>query len=364
MANHYLEFSFQVPLEKDQIMEVKAAWNIVCGGGTDWRLGATADNPEEIQLAQAFPHLKSDPGFDVSQTALALYQHIAAAVDDAEDIDDDSCPALSGIIVDVGELGMYVYADEYGNVEGAAAIVCALQDRKLLKKPLDFSYAYYCSKPRPNEFGGGAVWIADGKADYMGAQEWLGQKHTQHQERLRERANHGVATIIEHGAMHACIPLNAELMDQAHQALAIVDRQETDWLTAGQDFESLDFAKAFPHVDMSDPPPAPVQRLALNMLKALVETEPDGSALHDIAEGFATAPSAYVTTETGTTPSGENALHIRSVQQDDVNNIPQAVNACRALVETVEEHFESAQQLAAAAAKAVTAPAPDPGPAP
>ena len=173
MANHYLDFSFSVPLTPERIKEVSHALKIVQDDKTDWRPGAEAEDPELVPFEQAFPQVASHPGGNVAQTALMLYAHLAAAIDDPDDIEASmGCPSLSGLVFDSGAQKLYVYTQEYGSVDGAAAILCALQARQFIG-PMGFGYAEYCSKPRTNEFHGGAVWVENGEIERTHTVQWL-----------------------------------------------------------------------------------------------------------------------------------------------------------------------------------------------
>ena len=187
----------------------------------------------------------------------------------------------------------------------------------------------------------GAVFIAPGQEpQHITLETWLEHCSQEHQENAsRSDLAPNQPVVLAAGEMHVLIPMAEADRDTVRLALATIDQQGTDWLTAFNDPDSLDFAKAFPHMDMLDPPDGSVQRLALKMLKSLALTNPDSSTFNDIAEGFATAPSAYVTTQIGTTDKGDGALHVLSVEQDDVDNLPQAIRACQAVTETVKKHF-------------------------
>lgn len=44
-------------------------------------------------------------------------------------------------------------------------------------KPVGFSWANWCDKPRPGEFGGGAVYIRKGDTKHLGTDLWLGNQY-------------------------------------------------------------------------------------------------------------------------------------------------------------------------------------------
>ena len=187
----------------------------------------------------------------------------------------------------------------------------------------------------------GAVFIAPGQdPQHMSLATWLENCSQEHQENAsRPDMAPNQPVILAAGQMHVLIPMTKADIDTVRLALATIDEEGTDWLMAFTDPDSLDFASAFPHVDMSGPPDGSGQRLALKMLKALAQTNPDSSTFNDIAEGYATAPSAYVTTQISTTPKGDSALYIVSIEQDDLDNLPHAIRACQVVTETVKNHF-------------------------
>lgn len=188
MANHYLQFSFKVPLTGKQAMETEQAVILVQNENVDWRLGATAEDIGDLDFRQAFPHLATEPKPGVKQTLMALYAGLAAAIDDPEDIEEgQGCPALSGLSFESGPEALYIGSHEYGNVEGAAALIAALQERYGIE-PMGFSYAQHCSKLKIDEFHGGTIWVDHGKVDWMHTSQWLAEKRNELRTRKEARA--------------------------------------------------------------------------------------------------------------------------------------------------------------------------------
>ena len=104
---HYLQFSFKVPLPFEQIKEIELALVFLQHQDTDWHLGAAAEEPdqalEDLDFHKVFPHITTDPGANVKKTAMALYAHLAHAIDDPDDIDAAGmCPSLSGLSFEAG----------------------------------------------------------------------------------------------------------------------------------------------------------------------------------------------------------------------------------------------------------------------
>jgi len=81
--------------------------------------------------------------------------------------EDDSLGGYCGIIVEVegrGEKpGVWFHGDESANVEHLAVIARALIEELEIDEPFLCSWSYTCSKPRIDEFGGGAFAIIRGK---------------------------------------------------------------------------------------------------------------------------------------------------------------------------------------------------------
>jgi len=79
----------------------------------------------------------------------------------------------------VEDAGVWVYSDEYGDVSRLAEIVCRWQHFFHIEEPWSLEYADTCSKPRINEFSGGAVLCWHGEAHYMHTSAWIDQKKKQ-----------------------------------------------------------------------------------------------------------------------------------------------------------------------------------------
>lgn len=89
-------------------------------------------------------------------------------VEDLEDAydnesDDGESDELGGCTVEIDDTNVTVYSEGAGDIDVAVSIFQALLDGLQLEGPLIFEWAATCSKPRPGEFGGGAVIIRRGK---------------------------------------------------------------------------------------------------------------------------------------------------------------------------------------------------------
>ena len=76
---------------------------------------------------------------------------------------DDGAPCQYEIESD----GLWLYAEEYGDVERVADIVAAWQQAQAIEAPWVLTWATTCSKMRLDEFSGGAVAVYKGRAEYF-----------------------------------------------------------------------------------------------------------------------------------------------------------------------------------------------------
>jgi hypothetical protein len=74
--------------------------------------------------------------------------------------EDGDC---GGSCVEVDERGAWFHAQDYGNTDHVEAIAKALVEELEIDEPFVCSWAYTCSKPRIDEFGGGAMVVRRGR---------------------------------------------------------------------------------------------------------------------------------------------------------------------------------------------------------
>ena len=74
--------------------------------------------------------------------------------------DDEWC--YCGTRADVEAKGVWFHAEESGNTDHVEAIARALVEELEISKPFCCSWAYTCSSPRIDEFGGGAMAVRRG----------------------------------------------------------------------------------------------------------------------------------------------------------------------------------------------------------
>jgi hypothetical protein len=101
---------------------------------------------------------------DIPEDKLEKAQEIIDRVE-KELEEDDEC-GYCGCQAELEKGGVWFHGDESINPEHVAEIARALVEELELDKPFYCSWAYTCSKPRIDEFGGGAFVIVRGKQTY------------------------------------------------------------------------------------------------------------------------------------------------------------------------------------------------------
>jgi hypothetical protein len=72
--------------------------------------------------------------------------------------------------------GLYIYHEDWGNIEFTASVLALAQKQFGIDDPWSIQWADWCDKPRPGEFGGGAVVIYKGEATYHNSDQWVHDK--------------------------------------------------------------------------------------------------------------------------------------------------------------------------------------------
>jgi hypothetical protein len=67
-----------------------------------------------------------------------------------------------GAVYEVGDTGVWFHHDENADAEHVAELARALVEELEIDEPFFCSWAYTCSKPRVDEFGGGAFVVKRG----------------------------------------------------------------------------------------------------------------------------------------------------------------------------------------------------------
>jgi len=143
MANNYLQFSFAV----DPGSEERKAW-----------------------IRELLSQVDSD---DPSPEFLAIFKGYG---DDCEGTSWEAELGFSWELDDVD--GLWIYAEENGDTDAVASFLKAfLEFEGGDGAQVGFTYAIWCSRPRINEFSGGAIRVyldgGEAKVSYCDAYEWL-----------------------------------------------------------------------------------------------------------------------------------------------------------------------------------------------
>lgn len=83
-----------------------------------------------------------------------------------KELEDDADEGYCGVEIEVEESGVWFHHDESINPEHLAELARALVEELEIDKPFYCSWAYTCSKPRIDEFGGGAFAVVRGQETY------------------------------------------------------------------------------------------------------------------------------------------------------------------------------------------------------
>lgn len=92
-----------------------------------------------------------------------------------EGTEDEEQPL--GVQVTFEADGIWFYHDESIDVENLAMLVQALLDELEIDAPFVFSWSYTCSKPRLDEFGGGACALKRGEEPFWVDARTLAEIH-------------------------------------------------------------------------------------------------------------------------------------------------------------------------------------------
>jgi 3-deoxy-D-manno-octulosonic-acid transferase len=101
---------------------------------------------------------------------------LVMALDKAADSDEG---AICQYEIEERESAIWVYAEEYGDVQRLADLVAEYQEEYVTVPPWILSWSETCSKMRLDEFGGGAVAVKGGQQKWFNpmleAEQWLQQ---------------------------------------------------------------------------------------------------------------------------------------------------------------------------------------------
>lgn len=98
---------------------------------------------------------------------------VKATIDDHSVREDDQQIDEDFFDYEFDDSSVVIYSEEYGDIEAVTEFVKALQEKFPRHSPVGFSWAETCSKPRPGEFGGGAVVVDAGNVEWVSTYHWL-----------------------------------------------------------------------------------------------------------------------------------------------------------------------------------------------
>lgn len=186
MEREDVEFSALVTLRDiTKAGEAKAAFKLLRGQGVNWEYGTRIQPPDAIFFRKAFPDAGDVPD-GTAVTALALYRHLIRTIN-PDDLDPGSPP------VELGTIDIHCHRQdirietEEGQLETAVALIAALQER-YATNPVEFNYwAQYGD----HAYDGGAVFVDDGKAEYLRASQWCAERRRAFNQKNQARPTAG-----------------------------------------------------------------------------------------------------------------------------------------------------------------------------
>jgi hypothetical protein len=121
--------------------------------------------------------------FMIPATTEAEREWAAELVDAIERNDDDPPPIVKAVFGDdidglyfeleMQDDGLWVHSDDTGSVDQVIALVQYFLSRFRPITAIGFSWAYTCSKPRVDSFGGGAAYVTATRVAHVNTTVWL-----------------------------------------------------------------------------------------------------------------------------------------------------------------------------------------------
>lgn len=110
----------------------------------------------------------------------SCHDYVDGTAEDS-DFDPDVIQCLEGdlqpdVQIEWDDSSIWFHADESGDIEFTANVIHKMLQHFDLENRLGFTWSMSCSRMRPDEFGGGAVFITKDDISYMSAQSWLSDK--------------------------------------------------------------------------------------------------------------------------------------------------------------------------------------------
>ena len=82
----------------------------------------------------------------------------------------------TGVLVSKGPLSLWIRSDESVQVEALATIIQSYLRRFDIQEGVGFEYAFTCSRPRLDAYGGGACYVTQKGLRWMTTGRWLGEQ--------------------------------------------------------------------------------------------------------------------------------------------------------------------------------------------
>lgn len=79
----------------------------------------------------------------------------------------------------IDEDGLWIYSEESGSPDDAAGFVQEFLKKFRPKESVGFEFAFSCSKPRLDSYGGGAAFVTAESQEWTNTFSWLSNKQTE-----------------------------------------------------------------------------------------------------------------------------------------------------------------------------------------
>ena len=113
-----------------------------------------ANHYSEMSAIVRIPEEKMDSAYDIWKTIIENYEHYSGEYEPGE---------YHGFQYQMDRSGIWIYHEEYIDVDSVLECVQQFLDEAEIDIPFFASWSYGCSKPRVDEFGGGAMCLRRNK---------------------------------------------------------------------------------------------------------------------------------------------------------------------------------------------------------
>lgn len=157
MADNYVQFSFAIPLDTPE----KEAWAR--------EAVAFLDDANELPTLERLAALHAGEPADT---------HVFDELLPDEFLDSESL----GFNVAVDDDGIWMYSEDSGTPDNTIPLIQAYLLKFDPTGAVAFEWADTCSRPRLDEFGGGAAFVTATSVEYMNTGTWVSRKLNEHKE--------------------------------------------------------------------------------------------------------------------------------------------------------------------------------------